>query len=198
MENKNNKTDVTVLPADFFGDVVDAQYQSIITYKYKYGDQSVEVKCKPILSHHERQEFVEAVWASYYAKDGAGNYDFRPYVLDAVIRLLTVKLYCVNLHIDLENEISLYETFLMGTDFYDKLITHLRDYDLLIHSLYDYIDRRVTLQNSVSKNRLDYVFEKLMVELVNLFGKINNDIKDISEDDLKSVINEIKNATKVE
>lgn len=192
MAKKNNVQDSNVLPAGFLGDVVEAKSQPIVSYEYKYGDRSVEIKCKTSLSHYERQQFVEAVWGTYYAANKDGEYDYRPYVKDLVIRLMTVVFYCVNVHLDIDKEISAYEKFLIDTDFYDCLCEHLLDYHSLLASVDEYINLRINAQNNLVRNRINIMVEALLGELSSLLNKINADIGDLSPNDIKLAVDSVK------
>ena len=55
---KKKLEETGVLPVTFFGDVVAAQAPGLITYEYKYGDKTVEVKCKHSLTYNEKSAFV--------------------------------------------------------------------------------------------------------------------------------------------
>ena len=179
MESKKIKKEKgTILPADFFGDVCEAKAKPIIKYNYKYGDKVAEIECRPMLSYNEKNSFVRSVWAVYYSPGSNGEYDYRPYMTELAIRYLTVKMYCINVPVSERDDISRYEFFLMNTDFYDELCKHINkeDYNSLIKSVYEYIDRMTDIHSHVAEKVVDVkmreVFESL-TKVLNILSDKN-------------------------
>lgn len=167
---KKKLEETGVLPVTFFGDVVAAQAPGLITYEYKYGDKTVEVKCKHSLTYNEKSDFVRAVWDVYYSPDESGTYAYRPYITDICIRYLTVKMYCVNIPMQDDKDIEFYENFLLNTDFYDELVKHINqtDYQSLCTSVSTYIDIMTKLHMAVARTTTDMAVEELVYNISRL------------------------------
>ena len=178
MATKKKKAEETgVLPVNFFGDVVAAQAPAIISYEYKYGDNSVEVKCKPSLSYKEKAEFVKSLWSIYYSADVDGKYDYRPYLIELCIRYFTVRFYCVNVPLDDKTDISMYENFLTNTDFYDKLLQHINiaDYKSLIGATQSYVDKMAELHMASVRSNADITIDSILADLFDVVNSIDKD-----------------------
>lgn len=175
---KKTIEDTGVLPINFFDDVVSVQSQPIVSYEYKYGDKTVEVKCKPYLSYEERQQFVEAIWGVFFSVDTAGHYDYRPYLLDELIRYMTIRLYCVNVPFDKKKDMSSYEQFLLTTDFYDVLCKHLVDHSRLVDATYAYIEYKIDTLNTSAKSIVDnsiVKFANKATEFLDTLGALDHE-----------------------
>ena len=192
MATKKKKIEDTgVLPVDFFGDVVSAQAPMIVAYEYKYGDKSVEVKCKRSLTYNEKGDFVRAVWDIYYSPDEDGVYSYRPYMIDLCIRYLTVKMYCVNVPMQDDYDIQYYENFLLNTDFYEELLKHINndDYRELCSSVYDYIDILERLHTAVARTTTDMAVEDLVRQISLIIKNAAT-----NEDDLSYISNVLQDS----
>ena len=188
-----NNEDTGVLPINFFSDVVAAQSPAIVSYEFKYGDKSVEVKCRKSLSYNEKYMFTRGAWEYYISADTNGNKDYRPYLLDLIIRFFTVRLYCVNLPISNSDDFSVYEEFLINTGFYEELLKHINitDYRTLISSVHEYINKRCEANAAAAKSTVDISLADALTKLSTLVDLINDKFKDFDTDSINALLSGI-------
>lgn len=193
MATKKKLEDTGVLPVNFFDDVVSDQATPIISYEYKYGDKTVEVKCRRFLTYNDKDRFIKSVWDAYYSADSTGRSDYRPYFLDLVIKFLTVLMYTVNVPISVKDDISKYESFLVNTDFIDRLLEHINitDYKELINATHEYVERRCNLQLAYYKSTVDISMSKLFDTLSSFIDDLKQHIND---GDLDGAVQLLSNA----
>lgn len=191
-DSLNNKDEVNVLSLDFINDVVAAKTNPIVTYQYKYGDRIETIKCKQSLSYNEKYIFVRRIWNGYISVDTNGDRDYRPYLLNLLIRFLTVQLYCVNLHIPVDADITQYENFLINTDFYEEVLHHINieDYKMLLNSTYEYINKRCDANITAVKSSVDIAIEQIVDKLTDVINMVSSKIKDIDESALHELLSD--------
>ena len=193
MPNKrenNVNTSMPTIDATFFGDVVEANGGNILSYKYQYGDKTIEVVARKSLSYTDKAAFVKSVWDIFYSIDGNGMRDYRPYMINLTERYLTVQYYCLNIPLSTDVDIGTYEAFLIDTDFYDCLLEHInvKDYQFLLHCVDSYIDCMIKLHSAVVRSNADIAIDELISRILEVAEKIKED-----EIDTDSVANFIKN-----
>lgn len=173
------------LSVKVFDDICKADVPQLALANYSCGDYDITVEINPVLSMAEKQEFIEAVWAIYYAPDKDGNWDFRTYALEPAIRLLTLYFHCPNLKIDLSKDLGEYYNFLINTGFYEELCKRLPGQEQLVRELNEYIERKVREQENAmafaAKSQLDSLLETVLTKLATALDKVAADGVDIKD-----------------
>jgi len=184
MKKGSKKNVVKVAPAP-----VPTVLPGIPSAKIQVEYEGLVIEVNPALSLDNRKGFCEGVWSMYWSVDKDGNYDYRPALYDAAIRLMT--LYCyTDLVIDLNTVMDQYADTIMYSDLYEKIVdaisgNYRRDYDALCAAAKEYVDRQCTevvalMGNSV-KSEVDVLLGKALRKVNVILDKLDLGLADFAE-----------------
>lgn len=155
-------------------------------YTHVYHGQEIEIN--PALTIEQRKAFCEGVWSLYWNADKEGNFDYRPFLYDTAIRMMTLYLY-TNLDIDLElSEANM--ALIQHSDAYESVISSLpefydRDYRVLCYSAKEYVDRKCVELNAMlggsAKSEIDVLVGSLLIKVSSILDKVDVDIEKYAE-----------------
>ena len=155
-------------------------------YPISYNGQEIEVS--PALSIEQRKAFCEGVWSLYWNADSDGNYDYRPFLYEPAIRMMTLYLY-TNLDIELElSDANM--ALIQHSDAYESVISSLsefyaRDYRALCDSAKEYVDRKCAENNAMlsnaAKSEIDVLVGGLLIKASSILDKVDNDMAKFAE-----------------
>lgn len=155
-------------------------------YPISYNGQEIEVN--PALTIEQRKAFCEGVWSLYWNADKEGNYDYRPFLYDTAIRMMTLYLY-TNLDIDLElSEANM--ALIQYSDAYESVISSLpkfyaRDYKALCDAAKEYVDRKCVELNAMlsnaAKSEIDVLVGGLLIKVSSILDKVDADMAKYAE-----------------
>jgi len=156
-------------------------------------DQEIEIN--PIASISQKRDFVETVWNFVYSTDADGLLEYRPYMLEPAIRLMTLYVY-TNIAIDTKNPMEKQYNLIMYSNVYETVVSCLhdteligRDYDDLVESTKEYIEyKRKEISDyraMYAKNSIDTLLENILTQASTILEKFsandsNFDMKDVS------------------
>ena len=155
-------------------------------YPISYNGQEIEVN--PALTIEQRKAFCEGVWSLYWNADSDGNYDYRPFLFEPAIRMMTLYLY-TNLDIELElSEANM--ALIQHSDAYESVISSLsefyaRDYRALCDSAKEYVDRKCAENNAMlsnaAKSEIDVLVGGLLIKASSILDKVDADMDKYAE-----------------
>ena len=155
-------------------------------YEMQYNGQAIEVN--PALTIGQRKEFCEGVWSLYWNADKEGNFDYRPFLYDTAIRMMTLYMY-TNLDIELElSEANM--ALIQYSDAYESVISSLpefyaRDYRALCDAAKEYVDRKCAENNAMlgnaAKSEIDVLVESLLIKASSILDKVDADMGQYAE-----------------
>jgi len=155
-------------------------------YTIQYNGQEIEVN--PALTIEQRKAFCEGVWSLYWNADKEGNYDYRPFLYDPAIRMMTLYLY-TNLDIELElSDANM--ALIQHSEVYESVISSLpafyaRDYNALCGAAYDYVNRKCAENNAMlsnaAKSEIDILVGNLLVKVSSILDKVDADMEKYAE-----------------
>ena len=155
-------------------------------YPISYNGQEIEVN--PALTIEQRKAFCEGVWSLYWNADKEGNYDYRPFLYDTAIRMMTLYLY-TNLDIDLElSEANM--ALIQYSDAYESVISSLpafyaRDHKALCEAAKEYVERKTAELNAMlsnsAKSEIDVLVGGLLIKISSILDKVDADMAKFAE-----------------
>ena len=155
-------------------------------YAHVYNGQEIEIN--PALTIEQRKAFCEGVWSLYWNADKEGNFDYRPFLYDTAIRMMTLYLY-TNLDIDLElSEANM--ALIQYSDAYESVISSLpefyvRDYRALCDAAKEYVDRKCAENNAMlsnaAKSEIDVLVGGLLIKASSILDKVDADMDKYAE-----------------
>ena len=155
-------------------------------YAHVYNGQEIEIN--PALTIEQRKAFCEGVWSLYWNADKEGNFDYRPFLYDTAIRMMTLYLY-TNLDIVLElSEANM--ALIQYSDAYESVISSLpefyaRDHSALCGAAKEYVDRKCTELNSMlsnaAKSEIDMLVGGLLIKVSSILDKMDVDMEKYAE-----------------
>ena len=155
-------------------------------YEMQYNGQAIEVN--PALTIGQRKEFCEGVWSLYWNADKEGNFDYRPFLYDTAIRMMTLYLYT---NLDIELELSDANMALIQySDAYESVISSLpefyaRDYKALCDAAKEYVDRKCVELNAMlsnaAKSEIDVLVGGLLIKASSILDKVDADMAKYAE-----------------
>ena len=174
-------------------------------YPLIYNGQEIEVN--PALTIDQRKAFCEGVWSLYWNADKYGKFDYRPFLYEPAVRMMTLYMY-TNLDIDLElSEANM--ALIQYSDAYESVISSLpafyeRDYHALCDAAKEYVDRKVVELNTMyaasAKSMVDDLIVSLLAKANKVVDLVEVDMQryiDAGEkyplDDIMSVVGKLKN-----
>ena len=107
-------------------------------------DETLTFTVTPTITPQERKDFVETVWNIYVAPNEDGTFDYRPYLYDAAIRIMTIITYA-GIELDLTKNFEKTYHIAVYTGLYARIVKGLmehgygKDYQELLDSTEKYV-----------------------------------------------------------
>jgi len=128
------------------------------------------------------------VWSLYWNADKEGNYDYRPFLYDTAIRMMTLYLYT---NLDIELELSDANMALIQySEAYESVISsftefYARDYRALCDAAEEYVERKCSENNAMLSNavksEIDVLVGNLLVKVSSILDKVDADMAKYAE-----------------
>ena len=140
----------------------------------------------PVLTLQKRKDFVETVWNLYWSPSAEGDMDYRPYLLEPAIKIMTIIVY-TDIELDMVADFEGCYKFAQYSGVYQdvlKAITkngYLQDYQELLAAVGKYIelktgDIRAIMQGSAAKQ--DKNVNDGLYDLINVISGTLSTLKD--------------------